>query len=124
MHSGSPKNLRMTPQIKLVVEGIRRRSDPTSVPVTDREVCWQVAVDGFADSFTGHTSSAERTSQILLERGGVASQATQTRLEDVHWLTADSGQPVGPRASVTRFSDVAPQCVHSDAVGVGQPCGI
>lgn len=100
VYSGSPKYLRMTPQIKLVVESVRRRSDPTTVPLTDREVRWQVAVDGFADSFTSHTSSAERTSQILLERGRIASQATQTHLEDVHWLTAHSGQPVGPRASV------------------------
>lgn len=64
--SGGPKYLRMTPQIELVVESLRQWSDPTTVPVTDREVCWQVAVDRFADSFAGHTSSAERTAQILL----------------------------------------------------------
>lgn len=124
MYSGRAKYLRLILQIDLVVESVRQWSDPTSVPVTDREVCWQVAVDGSVYSFALHTSSAKRTSQILLERGRIASKAAQTRLDDMHGLTADSSQPVGLRPRVTRFSDVTPQRAYADVVGVGQPCGV
>lgn len=90
MCSGGAQYLGLVPQIDLVIERKCQRSGPASVPVTDRAVCWQVAVDGSVYSFASHTSSAKRTSQMLLERSPIASKTAQTRLEDVYGLTADS----------------------------------
>lgn len=58
MCSGGAKYMWPILQIELVVEIVCRWSDPTSVPATNSDVCWQVAVDGLVYSLAGHTSSA------------------------------------------------------------------